>query len=184
VPSHFLSARYFVLVVTLAVSFLRSHAASAEVTPATLVLAKAAIENLKTVDVISSAILKGVLDGSSDSKSVQDKEKKYTLEGMKKAAPGIVARLAKLEAAKYNLKQMGDIVEVSTLPTFQKMMSAIANGQTPPSEADMSAAEKAVLNRIGDNEYVVNFMGEIIKFGAQDKEVKSVLTSALKKALQ
>lgn len=183
-PSHFLFARYFALAVTLAVPFSQPNIAFAEVTPATLVLAKSAIENLKTMDVISSAIVKGILEGSSDPKAVQDKEKKYTLEGMKKAGPGVMARLAKLEAAKYNLKQLGDIVEVSTLPTFQKMMSALAKGETPPSENDMSAAEKTVLNRIGENDYVVNFMGEIIKFGAQDKEVKSVLTAALKKALQ
>jgi hypothetical protein len=182
--THLTIARRFALAATMAVSFAYANVAYAEVNAATLVLAKAAITNLKIIELISSASIIGVMQDNSQSQAVKDKEKKYIIEGVKKAAPGIIARIAKAEAAKYNLKQLGDIVEMSALPIMQKTVLAIANQQPKPAESEISASENAIMDRLGEHDYVVNFMAEVIKMGGEDKEVAAILTSAVKRSMQ
>jgi hypothetical protein len=158
--------------------------ASAEVNAATLILAKTALVNSQAVSLLTNMVVGGVLSGSTDPKSVQDKEKRYIVEGMKKAGPGIISRLAKLEAAKFKLDQLGDIVELSSLTVFQKLMIATASGGTPPSESELSKSESATMDRLGNLKHVSEFIADIGAVGLKDKEVKALINGAVKLAAQ
>lgn len=178
------TARRFAFALTLATSFANFNLAHAEVNAATLVLAKAAVTNLKIIELISGATVSGVTDDKTLTQAVKDKMKKYIIEGIKKAAPGIIVRIANVEAAKYDLKQLSDIVEVSALPYMQKTVLATASQQPGPAESEITASENAVMKRVGDHDYVINFIKEIMKMGGNDKEVVAIVTSAVKRSIQ
>jgi hypothetical protein len=174
----------FALCLAVAVLFVQSSTANAEVNAATLVLAKAAITNFKVIDLITGATVAAVTEDNTQLASVRDKEKKYIIDGLKRAGPGIISRIAKTEAAKYDLKQLSDIVELSELRHMQKIVLATANQKPLPQDSEITPSENAVLTRIGDHDYIISFIKEIIELASKDKEYTTAVTSAVTKAMK
>jgi len=152
--------------------------ALAEKNAATLALAKTAIENMKFAQMFAATFERGVSE-STVSQSVKDKTNAYFSSNFKKVLPHINAVWTAREAEKFNLKELGDIVEVSDIPYFQHFITNEGFGKPAAKLSEMSAEQSKIFHANENKAYVGKFFEDLLKIGDTDPDFVRVRDDAL-----
>lgn len=150
--------------------------------PVAVSLAEQAIQNFQVIEIVGTAAKTGMFSDWKKSKSAKERLAKAFDGEIRRATPTILNRLAKKQAKKYSEQELRDIVAITSIPYFQKVMLAALNNAPEPPDSELSLEERKVMDLLGDKSYVNSFMNEVIKSDIKDVELPGIIERAVKKS--
>ncbi len=147
--------------------------AFAELNAATLVLSKTALQNIKAVQLVESAVAAGFATAEKQP-TVRGQLLSHFHAEMRKIEPSLYSYWALQLAGKYNLAQLGDVVEFTDIAFYSHEIIAETQGKPAPSRSEMTPAQSATYDRLSTKPHVVKFMKDLFAIATKDTNFNRV----------